>query len=204
MDQVDVNKLPALVGATRVAGVWVTPTETLFETIAGTESIDAIVSRPEMKYWPRQDLDQWKKAIAAVRNDPKNTPARRQRFLELRRLMIKSLHDGGVRFVLGSDSPQIGNVPGFSIAHELQLVVAAGLTPYEALASGTRNVAEMFKTINEAGTVEPGKRADLLLLDANPLRDIGAVSRINGVVLKGRWLGRSEIDQRLAALAASH
>jgi imidazolonepropionase-like amidohydrolase len=89
------------------------------------------------------------------------------------------------------------NVPGFSIHRELQVMVAAGLTPYEALRSGTANVAAHFGTAATAGTVAKGKRADLVLVDANPLDDIANSAKIAGVMLNGRWMSKADIDKRL-------
>ena len=82
-------------------------------------------------------------------------------------------------------------------------MAAAGLTPFEILQSGTRNVAVYFNTLKETGTVEQGKRADLVLLEANPLQDVANVKRRAGVVIAGRWIPESEIQQRLEKLAAA-
>jgi imidazolonepropionase-like amidohydrolase len=125
--------------------------------------------------------------------------AQRQRYIGLRRRLLKALHDGGVGILLGSDAPQTWNVPGFSIHRELATYVAAGLTPFDALATGTRAVAAHLGTLDRAGTIEEGKRADLVLLDGNPLQDISQTSRIAGVMIGGRWLPKSEIDDRLSA-----
>jgi imidazolonepropionase-like amidohydrolase len=124
------------------------------------------------------------------------------RYLELRTKLILALHRAGVGFLLGSDAPQIWNVPGFSAHRELAYLVDAGLTPYQALESGTRNVARYFGTEARTGTVATGKRADLVLLDANPLESIGAVNQQAGVMVGGRWLSRDEIAQRMAAFEA--
>ena len=113
---------------------------------------------------------------------------------------MRELHDGGVKFLLGSDAPQVWNVPGFSIHREMKQMNAAGLTPYQILVSGTRNVGEYFGAAKEFGTIEAGKRADLVLLDADPLRDIANASAISGVMLRGRWFDKPAITQRLAAL----
>lgn len=83
-------------------------------------------------------------------------------------------------------------------------MVAAGLTPYQALVTGTRNIALFFGVQDRAGTVEQGRWADLILLDANPLADIRNTSRLAGVMVRGHWLPRGEIDQRLATLAAKY
>ncbi|HEU0140010.1 MAG TPA: amidohydrolase family protein, partial [Bryobacteraceae bacterium] len=78
-----------------------------------------------------------------------------------------------------------------------------GMKPFEVLRTGTRNVAEYFGTLKETGTVEQGKRADLILLDANPLEDVTNVRRRAGVVVNGRWMAESEIQKRLSELAAA-
>jgi imidazolonepropionase-like amidohydrolase len=112
------------------------------------------------------------------------------------------LYNGGVGFLLGSDAPQVWNVPGFSIRRELAYMVDAGLTPYQALETGTRNVARFFGTESTRGTIAEGKRADLVLLDGNPLTDIGNVGRQAGVMVGGRWLSPEEIARRLATMEA--
>jgi imidazolonepropionase-like amidohydrolase len=123
--------------------------------------------------------------------------------MQVRRKLIKALHAGGAGLLLGSDAPQIYNVPGFSIHRELAALVAAGLTPYQALETGTRNVAVFFGTLPTSGTIGVGKRADLVLLDANPLVDVGNTTRRAGVMLRGRWLPKAEIETRLAVIAKS-
>ena len=101
-------------------------------------------------------------------------------------------------FALGSDAPRSWNVPGFSAHRELRSLVDAGLTPYQALRTGTANVGVYLKTESTTGTIATGKRADLLLLDANPLQDIDNTWKIAGVMVNGRWMSRAEIDKRLA------
>ena len=82
------------------------------------------------------------------------------------------------------------------------MVEDLGYTPYEALASGTLKVAEYFGTTSDTGTVAPGKRADLILLNANPLTNIANTENRAGVMVNGRWLPESEIQKRLADIAA--
>jgi imidazolonepropionase-like amidohydrolase len=101
--------------------------------------------------------------------------------------------------LLGSDAPQVYNVPGFSIHHELQYMVDAGLTPFEALQMGTVNVAKFFER-SDAGTIKAGNVSDLVLLTANPLQDIGNTSQIEGVMLGNRWLPKEFIDSELKKL----
>ena len=192
----DESRLPHLVEATREAGVWIVPTEALFEHWIGPDDPVSMTTWPEMQYVPKTQLAEWvenKKKLAAGA-----TPAERARFMDVRRRLIKALHAGGVGLLLGSDAPQVWNVPGFSVHRELRYLVQAGLTPYQALETGTRNVAAFFGTTADRGTVAQGKRADLVLLDRNPLTDIANSSTIAAVVLGGRVLTKADIDQRLA------
>jgi hypothetical protein len=193
--QVDESRIPSLVAQTKAAGTWIVPTQVLIESWYGPEEVAAMQKWPEMKYVDSEDLSQW------VANKRKNVEAysadHRQRYIALRRRLIKALHDGGVGILLGSDAPQIWNVPGFSIHREIATYVAAGLTPYQALATGTRAVAAHFN-LDRAGIIDTGKQADLVLLDANPLQDIANTSKIAGVMIGGRWLPKSEIDKRLS------
>ena len=128
-------------------------------------------------------------------------PAAAQRLVEVRRRLLGALHDAGAPIALGSDAPQFFNVPGFSIHHEMRMMAAAGLTPYEVLATGTRAPARYFGTPEAFGTVAPGRRADLILLDADPLDDLANVQRRVGVMVSGRWLPEDEIQARLRAIA---
>ena len=195
--QADESRIPALVKATRAAGTWQVPTEILLVNWLNDVDPQTMASWPEMKYVAPQTLTNW---IAQKQGFATKYPqADRQKLLALRRKIIKALHDGGVPFALGSDAPQTWNVPGFSAHRELGALVAAGLTPYEALKSGTANVGTYCGTQASVGTVTAGKRADLMLLDANPLTNIANSSRIAGVMVNGRWLSKADIDARLAS-----
>ena len=108
-------------------------------------------------------------------------------------------HQAGVLLLLGSDGPQVFNVPGFSVHHELQYLVDAGLTPYQALKTGTVNVAAFFRD-NRSGQVRAGNRADLVLLNANPLDDIRNSRHIEGVMINGKWLDQQAISDGLKKL----
>jgi imidazolonepropionase-like amidohydrolase len=118
------------------------------------------------------------------------------RAIELRRHLIFELHRAGAGLLLGSDSPQIFNVPGFATHRELDALVGAGLTPYAALRTGTVAVGEFLG--NDTGMVAVGLEADLILLDANPLVDIRNSRRIHGVMLRGVWYASAELAERLA------
>lgn len=199
----DEDQLARIARATAAAGVWNVPTQTLMESYAAAPDPEAFRGRPELRYLPRQTREQW--MTWTVTMDTAGPPADvRQRFIEVRRKLIKALHDAGACLALGSDAPQVWNVPGHSIHRELEAMVAAGLTPYEALATGTRNVAEFFGVRDRAGTVEVGKWADLILLEGNPLEAISNTARRAGVMVRGHWLPRDAIDRRLAEIAAKY
>jgi imidazolonepropionase-like amidohydrolase len=125
------------------------------------------------------------------------------RLIALRRQMIKALQDAGAGLVVGTDYPRDGKMPGAGVHRELAALVAAGLTPYQALAAATRNVAALLGTLDSAGTVAVGRRADLVLLEGNPLVDIQATRRAAGVMVAGRWLSRQALDQGLAKYATA-
>ncbi len=202
LDYVDESKIPVISRATREAGVWNVPTQTLMENLASETPPESLALRPELRYMPRQFLE---RSIQQKRNlHRQTTPQARRRFIELRRKLVKALHDAGAGLLLGSDAPQWWNVPGFSALRELEAIVAAGLTPYQALETATRQVAVFLGVSDRQGTVDVGKRADLLLLDANPLENISNVHRRAGVMIRGQWLSREAIEQRLAQIAASY
>ena len=203
-DRVDTALISELARRTRDAGVWNVPTEALMDGFVSDEDPAMLGRRPEMRYLPQSLVTQWVQAKRNALAETSYNAARAQRFIALRGRVIKALHDAGAGLVLGSDAPQVMNVPGFSVHRELQTYVAAGLTPYEALLTGTRNVATYFGTASRTGTVERGKVADLVLLDASPLADIANTTRIAGVMARGAWVPRAELDRRLAELATDH
>ena len=194
----DDSRIAPVAKATADAGVWTVPTETLFEHSTNNTPAEQIAGWPEMKYVRSGTLEQWVNVKNNLVSDSEFSAATASRAIRLRRAMILALHEAGAGLLLGSDAPQRFNVPGFSLHRELTLLVEAGLTPFEALETGTVNVARFFGVEDERGTIEPGKTADLVLLDENPLEDIRNSRRVHGTMLRGRWVSHPEIEAILS------
>jgi imidazolonepropionase-like amidohydrolase len=197
----DEERIPELVSATVEAGTPQVPTMALWENFfgdrTGEELRDAL---PEVRYMPRETVDGWVDGLASL----KETIGALEgglRVVELRREIFRALHDGGAPFLMGTDSPQLFSVPGFSNHREMALWAELGMTPWEIIHAGSWAVAEHLGELDRFGAVREGHRADLILLEANPLDDVGNVERRAGVIVDGRWLPEEEIQRRLAALA---
>ncbi len=152
-----------------------------------------------MIYMSANTRTNWINAKKSLQNNPNYKTAEVQKFVAIRRQLILACQKNGVGLLLGSDAPQIFDVPGFSLHHELTYLVNAGLTPYEALRTGTVNPAVFLKR-EDVGVIKPGALADLILLNSNPLTNIRATQDIEGVCLAGRWLSKTYIEQELKKL----
>lgn len=128
----------------------------------------------------------------------------RQRFVAKELEVVKAMHDAGIQFLAGTDTaPGVYIFPGFSLHEELQRFVTAGFTPMEALQTATLNPATFLGLADRLGTIEKGKLADLVLLDANPLEDIRNTQKIAAVIVNGRYLSRADLDKLLAGVETS-
>jgi len=198
-DQLDSYRIVAIVMATREAGTWNVPTEVLVEQLINDTPVTELKIRPEMRYVAAATVKDWVAEKEAQLRDHDFDPEKAALAIELRRRLIRELYRAGAGLLLGSDAPQTFNVPGFSTQRELQVLVASGLTPYEALRTGTVEVARFLRS--NGGSVEVGKDADLVLLDADPLGDIQNSQRIHGVMLRGVWHSAGELNERLERYA---
>jgi imidazolonepropionase-like amidohydrolase len=199
-DQVDSESIEGIVAQTVAAGTWNVPTQSLIEQLINETSATELGNRPEMRYMPRATVRQWIEAKEGQLEERGFNPEIGARAIQIRRQIIYALHEAGAGLLLGSDAPQIFNVPGFSLHHELGFLVAAGLTPFEALSTGTTAVAKYLGT--NTGAVEVGKDADLVLLDADPLADISSSRRVHGVMVRGEWHSFADLEQRLSQFLA--
>ena len=203
LNHVDESRIAALAQQTRQAGVFNTPTLALFKMVLSREQPDELLKWEEMQYVSAAVRTNFAKQKQGTANIPASD-AERQRFVELRNKLVRELHKAGARLLVGSDSPQLFFVPGFATHREIREFVAAGLTPYAAIEAATRNGAEYLGKLNEFGTVEVGKRADLLLLDANPLQNVANLSKRAGVMVNGRWISQNELQSKLEVFARLH
>ena len=183
------------------AGVWIVPTQVMMERWVGPEAPEALGQEPEMKYMPPNTLNNWIRTKKQVIEAPNYSAEEAEQFNELRRKIIKKLHDGGAKFILGSDAPQVFNVPGFSIQRELEAMTRSGFTPLEAIQSGTINPAIFFSAEGEYGVIKPGASADLILLQENPLENINNTRSQLGVMVRGKWMTKADIQKRLDEIA---
>ncbi len=174
---------------TRRAGVWNGMTLALFQVLAGGVSAAEHAARPEMRYVPAATLAQWGGYLS---NGPGALPG----YLAVRDSIAVALYRAGARLLVSADAPQIFLVTGFGTHQEMQAMARAGIPAFGVLEAATRNAAEYLRR-KDAGVIAVGKRADLVLLDANPLADIGNIARIHGVMVAGKWLDRATLDGML-------
>jgi len=156
-------------------------------------------------YW--KDVT-WKRFTNEIMHDNTDHLLTRRRFVDKELEVVNAMHKAGIPFLAGTDTPPgVYVVPGFSLHEELQRFVTAGFTPLEALQTATLNPAKFLHVQERLGSIEKGKLADLVLLDANPLEDIRNTQKIAGVVVNGQYLSRAELDKVLAGVekdAAAH
>jgi imidazolonepropionase-like amidohydrolase len=170
-DTYDAKKAEALFATFVDHGVWHTPTLVVSKYHAETKGLMMLEGLTDEDY-------------------PAFT-AHVRRVLRRYQQLVGDMHKAGVQFLAGSDAGPATGVPlGISLHEELELLVQSGLTPMEALQTATRNPAFYFGILTLLGTVEEGKAADLVLLDANPLTDIRNTRKINAVVMRGKYFPR--------------
>jgi imidazolonepropionase-like amidohydrolase len=202
-DSASDQKINQVVAATCAARAWTVPTMALWETFMGTEDPEILAARPELRYVPQVWRQNWAQQLTQMRANSMPVEKRLET-LQLRRRILKALQAAGCPIALGTDSPQLYSVPGFSIVREMKSMEAAGLTRQQILTEATRSAARYFGAEQEFGSVAVGQRADLVLLEANPLSDLANVERRAGVMVNGRWLPAADIRSRLERMAAGY
>ena len=192
-----------LVAKVKEAGTWQVPTLVVWETLQGPVTLESRTSLPELKYLPADYVANWTKGLEGRLKKEGYDTSEARRYIDNRMRLFSAMHQAGVRILLGSDAPQQFNVPGFSIHREMRRMADAGMSPYDVVRSGTAAVGEYFKDQDRFGTIAQGQRADLILVDANPLENLANIQKRSGVMVRGRWLTAADIDRRLAEIAAA-
>lgn len=194
-DSVEFKQLAAQMAANQL---FTCPDLFWYEATGLQYSLDRLQHQPGIGYVApglRRDWQGWGEAktqLLLPAGVPSAAHAQLTATLHAYRQAFRLMHEAGVQFLVSpGDGPYV--VPGFGMAEELELLVGHGLSPYEALRAATYNAAAWFGETAKRGTVEPGKAADLVLLDANPLENIASVRRVHGVILAGQWLPASQL-----------
>ena len=198
------EKIAEVVAMTKESGTWVVPTMVLWETLYGLSDINWLRNLPELKYMPRNTVDSWIRTHEQRLNSPNLNVTASQHRINNRMRLLQALNEGGARILMGTDAPQQFSVPGFSIHVELQRMVEAGMTPYEIYQTGTTNVGEYFKEQDTFGLVAEGHRADLMLVNANPLENVSNIQQPAGIMVRGQWLSAEAIQARLSNIASEY
>jgi len=183
-------------------GTWLTSSLTTIHWIASEiRSLDELRALPSLKYMHPLVQSKWLMANHYNRDFTLEDAEHFERMAEFQTRLVRAFLAAGVPIVAGTDAGTSGVVPGFSLHDELELLAGTGMTNEEALASATRLPAEWLGVDGERGTIEVGKAADMVLLDADPLANIANTRSIHGLVLNGRWLDRTNLDAMLNELA---
>jgi hypothetical protein len=199
----DPEKLDELADSIARKQLWTCPTLVVLRNLLYTSAqSNAALARPECRWIPSALLNFWNPASdfrRAGTTDVDLQALQALRPLELK--IVAALQRAGAPLMAGTDTPNPYVIPGDSLKDELQLFVDAGLTPGEALHSATAAPAQFRSESGKSGVVLPGASADLLLVDANPLEDIAALRKVSGVMLRGKWLPRADLDHQLESVA---
>lgn len=201
----DEAKMPAAAALTKFSGIWNCPTLVVYQRNASPAEADSFYALPEMKYMDPVSLASWDptKYFATMKLIEEEWKAEAKIFPNLVKF-TEYLHKAGAKLLLGSDTPNPFVVPGFSIHTELQNFIKAGMSPYEAIKTGTYNAAECLGELDKFGTIQTGKQADLILLKDNPLKDVANITHRCGVMVRGQWFSEDDLQDKLEKIASSY
>src|SRR5688500_17239224 len=212
VNNVDPARFAAVAAEIKAANSWQVPTILVWENLfSQAETPEQMGAREELKYVSAQAranyITQKGNLIQGQRNNGV-TPELAAKYTDLRRRALKALVDADAPLLMGTDSPQLFMVPGFALHRELAIIASLGVSPFRLYESGSKNVAryvaDKLKQDGRFGTVAVGNRADLVLLDPNPLQTVENPKRRAGVMVRGRWVSSQEIERGLAQLAAKY
>ena len=201
LDYVDERKITEIAKQTVAANPFVDPTQHFMKNTFGLpRSEESIRAQPDFKFYPAKVQEGFinfhkKHRLFQI-------PAeKRARWVEIRNKIIKAIYDAGGKIMTGSDTPEFLWLYGFTMHRELKALNDAGLSNFATLEAATKNPAMFLGTLEKVGTIEKGKRADLILLNANPLENISATENRSGVMLKGKYFTQTEMNKWLDEIA---
>jgi imidazolonepropionase-like amidohydrolase len=206
------TQLAQIAAKAAAARSWQVPTLSLFEKIADvTTPAERLMTNPDFRYVPPQALKQWAAQLGELK-EAGYTAADAAAFTELRRRIVKALRDARVPLMAGSDTAQAFQIWGPGLHQEVRALAAAGLSPMDALKAATVVPRDYFRSLPNGGsargwkadfgTIAPGARADLILLGADPSRNLDALKRPNMVIARGRLFDRPTLDAMLEKVIA--
>lgn len=202
LESYDEDKARALFARFVKNGTWQCPTLTVLRAVSSLDQ-ERFTSDPRLRYMPIYVRSGWVPKGGWMKGQAAAMANRKRLYVRAGQL-VGDMHRAGVRFLAGTDTTNPYCFPGFSLHDELVLLVEAGLTPMDALQAATRNPAEYFGRLDQAGTIEADKEADLVLLEADPLADIHNTQKIAAVVVRGRLLQKDSLQGMLAEVARAN
>lgn len=200
--ETDAAKANLLSSVFKKNGTWLCPTLIMRRNYAVLDE-RFLAADPRLRYASRSSRAYWSKISSDAKNIPASDWDARKETVRREKALVGRFQNAGVGILAGTDTSNPYVMPGFGLHDELAMLVESGLTPMEALRTATLNPARVFGYAHNAGSIEKGNVADLLILSANPLEDIRNTTRISAVVLRGRFLDRKELDSILAEIEAA-
>ncbi|AVJ54855.1 amidohydrolase [Idiomarina sp. OT37-5b] len=197
------QELAQLVDLTLQYDVGVVPTQALWSTLIGAEDPQQLAHYPELDLVPPSVREGWlgyyqQPSMGYFNQDQADVQQQN------RQALLKALHDADAKLIFGTDAPQLFSVPGFSIHHEIRIMQQAGI-PLEAIYYyATVAAGDYFAEQDRFGRIEGGHRADFMVLSENPLEDAEALRQVLGVMVRGEWLSRNDIDKKLQEIRAAY
>ena len=198
----DSRKAHALISAFKRNRTWLCPTLIMRSNYAVLDE-SGLANDPRLKYVKPSWRNRWLKMTKAAANTPLAEWSNRRETIRKEKLLVGKMNRAGIGILAGTDDGNPYSLVGFGLHDELVMLVESGLTSLEALRAATINPAKFFNQLNSRGTIEKGKIADLVLLEANPLDDIRNIRQIDAVVVNGKYFPREALNQILAAVEAA-
>ena len=201
IDLIDESKIAEVARKTVASNPFVDPTQHFMKNTFGRpRSEESIRSQPDFRFYPAKVQSTFIEFHKKSRLN--SVPVeKRARWVEIRNKLIKAIYDAGGKVMTGSDTPEFLWLYGFTMHREMKALSEAGLSNYAVLEAATRNPSMFFGTLDKVGTIEKGRRADMILLDANPLENISNTERRSGVMLKGKYYSQAEMNKWLDEIA---